>query len=139
MAVAGDAVRIDGLAEFQAALRRMDSGLPRQLRLMLNDAAQLVVHGAQPLVARRSGRAAGSIKAASQQRVARVKAGGAAAPYYAWLDFGGAVGRRNSVHRPWVPKGRYLYPAYRSRKPEIVVKLNQGVRRLAEGAGVRVG
>lgn len=107
-------IKVDGLAEFSRNLKKLDTELPKKLRVTLNDVAQLVVDKAQPKVPRRSGRAAKSIKAKSTRTQARVAAGGSKVPYYGWLDFGGRVGRRKSVKRPVLQKGRYLYPAYES-------------------------
>lgn len=133
-----DPIRIEGLREFQAALRAVDKGLPKHLRMVLNDAAQLVVKGAQALVPKRSGRAAASIRAASSQREGRVRAGGGKAPYYPWLDWGGRVGRRNSVSRPFIREGRYIYPTYKSQKGAVEDALADGLIKLARSSGLDV-
>lgn len=131
-----DPVRIDGLRDLQAALKRMDGQSQKRLRVVLNAAADLVTEAAAPRVPRRTGRAAASLKAASGQRQASVKAGGGRAPYFAWLDFGGAVGRRDSVRRPFLRDGRYLYPAYRDRKAAIREKISEGLDALIRDAGL---
>jgi hypothetical protein len=136
MAVASTAIRIEGLREFQAALRKMDKGLPRQIRIVLNETADLVASPAKARVPRRSGRAAASIRVASSQREAKVKGGGGRVPYYGWLEFGGAVGRRHSVRRPFVKEGRYLYPAYESRRSRIEPTMLKGLEDLARRSGV---
>jgi hypothetical protein len=133
-----EVVHIEGLREFQASLRRIDSGLPKTLRLVLNDAAEVVVEGAQQLVPHRSGAARGSIRAASTQREARVRAGGARAPYYPWLDFGGAVGRANSVRRPFLRDGRYIYPTLDRRRAWFEKRLSDGLVKLVESSGLAV-
>lgn len=138
MPVASGAVRIEGLREFQAALRRMDGKLPRELRLVLNEAGQIVVRTAEPMVPHRSGAAAASIKMASSQREARIKAGSARVPYYGWLDFGGAVGRNRSVKRPFIKQGRYLYPAFRRNEGQVLAEMQDGLTRLARSSGVGV-
>lgn len=106
------AIRIDGLAQFSRNLRKLDSDLPKALRVALNEAADLVVVGAKAKVPKRSGKAAGSIKAASTRTAVRVKAGGTRVPYYQWLDWGGRVGRKKATKRPFIKEGRYLYPTY---------------------------
>lgn len=136
MATANDPVRIDGLRELQAALKRMDGQSQKRLRIVLNDAAELVVSGARPRVPRRTGRAAASLKPSSGQREASVKAGGGRVPYYGFLDFGGAVGRHDSVRRPFLPEGRYLYPTYRDRKGSIRAKISAGLEALIRDAGL---
>jgi len=107
-----EAIRIDGLAEFSRNLRKLDSDLPKALRVALNDAANVVVDYARPRVPSRSGRAQRSIRARSTRTAARVTSGGARAPYFPWLDFGGRVGRHKSVRRAFLKEGRYLYAAY---------------------------
>jgi len=63
-------------------------------------------------VPRRSGRARGSVRSRSTQTFARITGGGAKAPHYPWLDFGGRVGRRGSIQRPFLTEGRYIYRSY---------------------------
>lgn len=106
------AIRIEGLAQFSRNLRKLDSDLPKALRVAMNEAADLVVTDARALVPKRSGKAAKSIRAASTRTAVRVKAGGTRAPYYSWLDFGGRVGRKKATRRPFLKEGRYLYPTY---------------------------
>lgn len=107
-----EAIKVQGLAEFSRNLKRLDSGHPKMLRTAQNQAAQLVIDDARPKVPRRSGRAARSMRAASTRTATRVRAGGARAEYYPWLDFGGAVGRQHAVKRPFYTDGRYLYRSY---------------------------
>ena len=105
-----DAIRIEGLKEFQRGLKALDKDLPKALRLAFNEAADIVVSDAKPRVARRSGRAAGTVKARSTQTASRVAGGGNRAPYYPWLDFGGKIPR--GPRRPFLKEGRYIYNAY---------------------------
>jgi hypothetical protein len=134
----GTRIEISGLREFQRSLRRMDSALPRQLRIALNDSSDLVIKEAKPEIPRRTGTAAASLKARSTQREARVAAGGKRASYYPWLDFGGRVGRNGSVVRPYLKEGRYIYPALRKNRPEIQAVLEKSIRSLAHDAGLGV-
>jgi hypothetical protein len=127
------AIRVDGLREFTRNLKRLDSNLPKMVRIALNEAAGLVADDAARLVPRRSGRAARSLRARSTRTEARVTGGGPRAVYYPFLDFGGTVGRGKraavavgrgrrrtadqaarggSVKRPFYADGRYLYPTY---------------------------
>lgn len=135
----GPVIRTEGLRELRASLRAVDRKLPRQLRLAGNRAAAIVVREAQPLVPRLTGRAAASIRAASTQSGARVRGGGARVPWYPWLEFGGHVGRKNSVSRPRVKAGRYLYPTVARHRGEIVEEFAEGVRDVVRVAGLRVG
>jgi hypothetical protein len=134
----GSRIEIKGIKEFQASLRKMDADLPKQLRIALNQASQLVIDKARADVPTRSGAARASLKVRSSQREARVAAGGRKAPYYPWLDFGGKVGRGKSVHRPFFKEGRYIYPALRKNREEITQVMLTAVSDLARGAGLEV-
>jgi hypothetical protein len=133
-----DPIKVDGLAEFSRNLRKLDKDLPKGLRLASNDAAQLIVDWARPRVARRSGRAAATVKAKSTRTEARVSGGSARAPYYPWLDFGGRVGRKRSVTRPFIKEGRYIYPGFMRNRDEIQDRLLKALLQVAHEAGVKV-
>ena len=131
-------IEVHGLREFRTNLRRMDRNLPKGLRTAGNKAAEVVVKHAKPKVPRRTGKAAGSVRAASTQSAARVAGGGARVPYYPWLDFGGAVGRNNSVKRPFYKTGRYIWKSFAEHKGQVQDELHDALVEVAEGAGVRV-
>jgi hypothetical protein len=131
-------IQVEGLRELQGALRRMDTDLPKQLRIGLNEIATLVADNARPLIPRRTGRAAGSLRAGSSQREARVRAGGGRAPYYPWLDFGGRTGPGRSVRRPFLREGRYVYPTVRKKRDEIMALGGKVLTRVATDAGLEV-
>jgi len=131
-----DVIKIQGLAEFNRSLRQISSELPKELRQALNVGAQLVVDWAAPRVPARSGRARRSVRATSTRTAAQVTGGGARTPYYPWLDFGGRVGRKRRVHRPFLAGGRYIYPGYDARKDEVHDEVVRGLIALAERAGV---
>jgi HK97 gp10 family phage protein len=131
-------IEITGLKEFQQSLRKMDSDLPKQLRLALNQASDLVIDRARPMIPTRSGAARASLKARSSQRAVRIAAGGRKAPYYPWLDFGGKVGRAKSVHRQFYSEGRYIYPALRKNREEIIGVMSTALADLARNAGLEV-
>jgi len=134
----GSRIEITGIREFQASLRRMDADLPKQLRIALNQASQLVIDKARPEVPTRSGAARASLKVRSSQREARVAAGGRKAPYYPFLDFGGHVGRGKSVSRPFYKEGRYIYPSLRKNREEITKVMADALADLAKNAGLEV-
>lgn len=131
-------ITITGIREFQKALRDMDANLPKQLRIALNKASDLVITKARPLIPARTGRAANSLKVRSTQRVARIAAGGKRAPYYPWLDFGGKVGRHDSVDRKFYTEGRYIYPTLRKNRDEITGIMQMALADLARDAGLYV-
>lgn len=133
-----DRIEIRGIKEFQQSLRQMDADLPKQLRIALNQASQLVVDKARSEVPSRSGAARASLKVRSSQREARVAAGGRKAPYYPWLDFGGHVGQHGATSRPFYKEGRYIYPSLRKNRDEITKVMVTAISDLATGAGLDV-
>jgi hypothetical protein len=134
-----DPIKVEGLAEFSRNLKKLDNDLPKALRVALNDAADVVVGYARPRVPRgKTGRARGSLKTKSTRTKVRVSGGGRRAPYYPWLDFGGKVGRNQSVSRPFLKQGRYLYKGYFVKRAEFTTALNKALINVAERAGVEV-
>jgi len=133
-----ETIKIAGIRDFQKQLKAMDRDLPKQLRIALNSASQLVIDYAKPKVPSRSGRARSSLKVRSSQREARIAAGGTRAPYYPFLDFGGSVGPGKSVHRPFYTEGRYIYPGLRLNRDKITEQLETALTELAKSAGLEV-
>lgn len=133
-------VRIEGLRDFSRAVAAADKGLKKEIRLVLNDAVDVIVEDSKPIVAEETGAAAKSIRAMSTQTKARVRAGGARAPYYPWLDFGGRVGKYRQVSRPYSEEGRYIYPTYRSKRDsgEFQAKMLEGLEKLGDKAGLDI-
>lgn len=107
-----DVIKVEGLSAFVRNLKQLDKDLPKAVRKSFNSAADLLVAEIRPLVPSRSGRAASTVRSTSTQTAARVSGGGNRAPYYPWLDFGGKVGRKKSVARPFYTDGRYIYGTY---------------------------
>jgi len=135
-----DAIRIDGLTEFTRNLAQFEAALPRALRLATGDAADAVVDYARPRVPRRTGRARQSLRATSIGGAVRLTEGGPRAPYMPWLDFGGRVGRRGSVHRPYLRRGRYLHKGYIVKRDTGVIQkvLSRALLNAADRAGIEV-
>jgi hypothetical protein len=129
-------VEVTGLKEFRAQLKAMDAGLPKMIRVALNEASDLVISYARPKVPHRSGRAQSSLKVRSSQKEARIAAGGTRAPYYPWLDFGGTTPRGGT--RPFYTEGRYIYPGLRANRDEITEKMSTALTALAHDAGLEV-
>lgn len=131
-------VSVVGLAEFSRALKRMDSEAPKGLRLAANEAAQHLIDSTRPKMPSRTGKARQSLKARSTRTAVRVSMGGPRAPYTPWLDYGGRVGRGNSVRRPFIKEGRYLYPTYHQERATFQGILQDALVKVAEGAGLEV-
>jgi hypothetical protein len=128
-----------GLVQFQKALRQIDTDLPKQLRIVLNDAAGIIVDYTKAHIEVKSGRARGSVRAQSSQRKAAVAIGGARAPYVPWLDFGGEGRRRGRpAARPFIREGRYVYKGLRIHNQDITDLLAKGLTDLAAAAGLEV-
>lgn len=136
MSKALEPVRIEGLRELQATLKALDGESQKQIRVVLNEAAGIVVRGAQNRAPVVTGAYRKSIKAASGQREASVKAGGAKVPYAGFLDYGGRVGKHKSVVRPFQRGGRYVYPAYYAQRENILAAIAAGLTRLVASVGL---
>ncbi|MET7989854.1 hypothetical protein ABZU76_02985 [Amycolatopsis sp. NPDC005232] len=136
-----DAIRIEGLREFQRSLKNISPELPKALRLAANDAAELVVADAKPKVPigpGKGGHAVSSLKAASTRTAARVQGGGKRYPYYPWLDFGGGVGPGKKTKRPFFKKGRYIWASFADNQDRVVQQLADGLSNVARQAGLEV-
>ena len=135
-----NAIVISGLREFRNSLRKMDGESQKKLRLVFNEAGQVIVEATKAKIPVLTGAARASVRAVSKQSQGIIKAGGAKVPYYGWLDFGGgSVGRNDSVYRASVGKdGRYLYPSYNENKAKVRALVEKGLVELAEEAGIKV-
>ena len=134
-----DPIRVDGLRELNKSLRKMDADLPKQLRLVLNAAADIVVNDARPRIPTgpgAGGHVVSSLKSSSTRTEARVAFGSKRFPYAAWLDFGGKVGRKRSVSRPFLKQGRYLWKSYADNDQKVADKLEEGITALVREAGL---
>lgn len=133
-------VKVKGLREFSRAVAAADKGLKKEIRLALNEAADLVVSESKPVFPVLTGRAANTIRAASTQKASRVRLGGAKAPYGPWLEFGGKVGKSNSIQRRYVREGRYVYEKYRRLRDsgEFQQAMTGALVELGDKAGLEV-
>ncbi|MDG4762426.1 HK97 gp10 family phage protein [Micromonospora sp. WMMD710] len=132
-------IRVQGLAEFNRSLRKLDADAPKGLRLAHNEAAQIVVDAARPLMPRRSGRAQAAVKARSTRTATRVSAGSSRAPYVPWLDYGGE-GRRKGrpAYREFRKGGRYVYPAFHAHRDDVQGALEGALLKVVRSAGLEV-
>ena len=135
----GEIVRITGLRELNAALKRMDADLPKEIKAALNTASEELVRQASSKVPKRTGRAAGTYRAAATRTAARVRVGGARAKYVPWLEFGGEgriKGRPSK--RQFITEGRYLYPTLRKLRPEFEQALLDAIGEAVRTSGLEV-
>lgn len=138
-------VQVTGLREFQAALKKLDTGLPGELKGKFLGIAERIASTISSQVPRGpTGRASSSVKAHGTLKGASVTAGGTRAPYYPWLDFGGSIGSRNAPgHAPgkgvnqrgFIPEGRYMYPAIHDARDETEAAAKDALRDVARHAG----
>lgn len=133
-----DPIKVVGLNEFRKGLRGMDRELPKTVRLALNGVADVLIDATRPKIPRRTGAAAASLKAQSTQSAARIAVGGAKAPYYPWLDFGGRTGRKKAAVRPFYKSGRYIYPTLAEQRDNIQDAMLKAMAQLASTNGVEV-
>ncbi len=147
----GKVIHVDGLRQFRRDLKTIDARLPKMIRKVLNEAAQIVVADARSRMPRDTGAARKSIRVASTQNTARIRAGGDKAPYYPWLDYGGnhkhpvpnmgRLGRQQhrSTHerdtRPWRREGRYLYPSLEDNAQKVHQLMIDGLAEIAAIGG----
>jgi hypothetical protein len=124
-------VQINGLRELRNAMRKAEAGSQRAIARHLRPVAEAMAADVRAVVPASGGAkspanpyapgsARSSVRAFATSDGAGVRGGGAAAPYYPWLDFGGSVGRGHragvawsgATTRPWMGRpgrGRYLY------------------------------
>lgn len=107
-------------AELQAALRELSDEAGDVLLSALEDIAKEVATGVAGKVPYRSGAARATYRAQGRA----IAWGGESAPYVPWLEFGGKVGRKDSVSRPYSRKGRYLYPTIAEKMSDIAKRVD---------------
>lgn len=81
-------VRVEGLREFNRALRRLPPEYKNEQKAIHKKVAEPVARAAEPRAPSRSGRLAASIRAQGTQREGRVAAGKASVPYAGPIHWG---------------------------------------------------
>jgi hypothetical protein len=130
----GFTAKVVGLAELGRAFRKLDAELPVEANRRLAGIAGIVASIVRGMLPHRLGVAADSVQASDEG----LTLGGPSAPYYPWLDYGGNVGRKRSVHRPYVSGGRYLYPTLKAQAGETARALEDAAADVARKAGFEV-
>ena len=141
--MAGDTIRVQvhGWPEVRAKLGNLRGQLPAAVRAATKDSAQLVVNDAKrrmPIGPGKGGHARSSVRSAATSRGTDVRGGGKRYKYYCWLEFGGRVGKKNSVYRKRVKKGRYIYPALDAQRALMRRTLSRNLERAARRSGLSV-
>lgn len=118
------AVRVQGLAEFQRELKKAGADLPKQLAGANRDAAQVVATQAVSNLTSLGGvaaRIAPTVKAAAEQRRSKVTLGGPQHPEAMGAEFGGQGRPTTQQFRPHRGREGYgLYPAVRETEDEFM-------------------
>jgi hypothetical protein len=137
--VAGEefSVKVTGLREVNAALKEVESGLPKAMQGKLKGIAEHVAETARGMVPRRTGAAAGSIRARATQRGAGIAFSDSdgSVSYFPWLNFGGRVGRHGSIERSTVTPDRYIYSTILTEREETMRAVDEAVKEVAGRAG----
>lgn len=115
-------------AELSYALRSVSDEVADVVMSELEDIAKAVAADARKRVPHRTGRAQASYRA---QGTAVVFGDGV--PYVPWLEFGGKVGRKDSVTRPHVRGGRYAYPALAANMAEVEKRVDDLIAAMTGG------
>lgn len=140
MVFAANAVSVQGLTQFRKAIKQLSPELAKEFRRDMKDVAVIVARAAAPNVPVVTGMAASSVQASTSGSTVQVRAGGAKAPYFGWLEFGGVLhpvgGRHNTITRAKVRRGRTLMPAVDAHHAELIAAAEKAIRNAARKAGL---
>lgn len=116
------------MEELRAALREVSDDIGDLVASLLEDMARDIASTAGARVPTRTGRARASYQARGMSLSI-----GEGAPYVPWLEFGGKVGRKGSVSRPYSPKGRYLYPTIAGEFADFEARIDDLISQATNG------
>lgn len=127
-------VRLEGLRELQAALRRADRELPKLVRRTLRSAARIVADDAKVRAPKRSHRLERSIRPFARGNVAGVRVSARKVSrkypqgynYPPRIEFGGRTGGEAAGPRA------FLHPAFLAKRGEVIEKLEGVLDDLAD-------
>ena len=132
-------VKVTGLTELSRAFKELDPELPKHLKTELLTVATDVAAKVIGKVPRgKSGKAQGSVKARSTTRGASIAAGGQAASYWPWLDWGGSTKRwpSGAIRREFIKgDGRYLYATIKEENTNIKEAVTAAIDKVVTEAG----
>lgn len=130
------AVEVRGLADFQRELKRID--LASDLKDANKDAAELVATAARARAQGLGGvaaKTAPSVKAAAEQRRAKINLGGAREPWALGAEFGGRGRPTTQQFQPHLGRtGYFLYPAIRATREEFLDAYAKAIEQLMRRA-----
>lgn len=122
--MAEQTVKVDGLKELIASLRRIDRAYPKEVTKLHKDIAGIVAERAKQIVRRLTGRLAGSIRPLASQKVARVAAGRANIPYAGVQHYGWP---RHNIEPQY-----YLTEALADKEQEVVRRYAEAIDELIQ-------
>lgn len=134
-----DPIRMKGLEAFRTGLRTMDADTAGMVADVTRRAGELVVADARRRVPVLTGKARASVDLTPKGTAVNISGGGPRVPYFPWLDYGGRVGRKRSVKRPYRPDGRIIYPALSAQKDEVLRAMEKGLAELVKSGNLKVG
>lgn len=112
-------IKAGQVSELETALRELSDDMADLVLSELEDIAKDVAADARKRVPYRSGAAQASYRAKGSALSI-----GEGVPYVPWLEFGGRVGRKDSVSRPYKRGGRYLYPTIAEQMADIEKRID---------------
>lgn len=146
-------VQITGLRELQRTLKTA----PKKIRTAFNEELQPIAAklaaDVREQMPEKTGNAKRSVKPTTSGGYVAIRAGGAQARYYPWLDFGGVLkktsrktfadgsrnrkgklqkssrGRTNEIKREYIKGGRWIYPTIARSRVEIYQRAREVVDR----------
>lgn len=117
-----ESVKIEGLAKLSRELKKVSTDLPKEMKQVGKDAAELVANTARQIVPKRTGKLQGAIKAGSTTKGAYVKA--AKLIYAKPIHFGWA--KHHIKPQP------FIYDALDKRRDEVIQAYEKGLNDLIE-------
>lgn len=129
-------IEVENLKKLRSALKDVGGGLDKELGQAGKKAAAIVAEAAARKVPVRSGRARDSLRSKVSYGGGAVVFGRSSVPYAGWLEFGGAVGRNDSVKRPVVRGGRYIFPSLDEHRGEVLSSYEATVSDIIKRAGL---
>lgn len=127
---------IEGVRQVVLDMRRTAAALEPGVAEASAKVAALIVAKVRPRIPLgpgRAGHARSSVKATKSSRGGtRVSAGGKKFPYYPWLDYGGRVGPKRSIWRPFIREGRYVWAEFEDQRAAVRRIFNEETTRVVQ-------
>lgn len=115
-------IKIEGLSKLSKNLKQLDAQLPKELKSVSKDAAELVAEEGRTLAPVRTGRLRGAIRAGATAKGGDVRITGLI--YAKPIHFG--------WKRHHIQPNPFLYKALDKRRAEVIAKFEKGLHDLVE-------